>query len=150
MTDGELCLKEIRPVHDEVLSALHKASFTSPWPQNSFSGLLALPNVFGWIAGVSEPCGFTLLQSAADETEILLLAVIPSARRRGIGRNLVRRALDSARADGITACHLEVAANNTAALALYKGLGFERVGQRPGYYRRLNSLEDALIMRCRL
>jgi ribosomal-protein-alanine N-acetyltransferase len=42
---------------------------------------------------------------------------------------------------------LEVSADNTAAIKLYGGLGFEPVGRRNGYYRRPGGQPvDAIVL----
>jgi ribosomal-protein-alanine N-acetyltransferase len=78
----------------------------------------------------------------------LTLAVAPEARRRGLGRALLDAGLAAAAASGAEAMFLEVAADNAAALALYAGAGFDRVGLRRGYYPRVaGSAADALTLR---
>lgn len=52
------------------------------------------------------------------------LFVAPSARGTGLGKSLVLRVLDEARADGVGAVRLETREDNAAARALYDGLGF--------------------------
>lgn len=69
-------------------------------------------------------------QAVGDEAEVRLLAVLPSARRRGLGQALMRDALDRARAWGVSALVLDTGPNNTASQALYLALGFERVPER--------------------
>ena len=91
--------------------------------------------------------GFLLWRRAADEAEIVTLAVRPEARRRGLGGRLLGRTMDRAREQGVTRLFLEVADDNLAALALYGSRGFEPVGKRPDYYARPDgSRADALIL----
>lgn len=80
---------------------------------------------------------------AAGELEILNIAVDPVYRRLGYGKNLLRMMLQVARKMGIERAVLEVRIGNAPALALYQGLGFEKVGTRLGYYA--DTGEDALI-----
>ena len=87
--------------------------------------------------------GFLLARTAADEAEILDLAVALSFRRRGVGRRLVGEALAWAGRQGARQCWLEVRASNAAARAFYRALGFREQGRRPRYYR--NPEEDALL-----
>jgi ribosomal-protein-alanine N-acetyltransferase len=89
--------------------------------------------------------GYSVLARAADEAELLNLAVAEGARGRGVGTALVRRVITDAAEWGAWAVFLEVRASNAAALALYGRAGFSEVGRRRGYYRR--PLEDALILR---
>ncbi len=85
-----------------------------------------------------------LARALADEAEILTLAVVPTLRRHGIGRDLVRRALVHAASLGLGACLLEVAASNSPARALYAAQGFAEVGRRNRYYPDGG---DALVLR---
>jgi len=89
--------------------------------------------------------GYVLARQAADEAEILNLGVAPAARRRGIGRALVREGLAALAARGAEQVFLEVRESNAAARALYAEFGFAEVGRRRGYYRR--PTEDAIVLR---
>ncbi len=78
--------------------------------------------------------GFAFARDVADESELLLLAVSPAARRGGIGRALVLDWLAGSAARGVRRHLLEVREDNPA-IALYSALGFTAVGIRPDYYR---------------
>jgi ribosomal protein S18 acetylase RimI-like enzyme len=69
-------------------------------------------------------------QISADEAELLNLGVAPEYRRRGVASALIRELRRIAAGE----IFLEVAEPNAAAIALYEGLGWERVALRPGYY----------------
>jgi len=91
--------------------------------------------------------GFILGQIAADEAEILTLGVRSDRQRHGIGRRLVEALGRAAKRAEACRLFLEVAESNTAAVALYKGLGFAETGRRKGYYQRLGAApEDALAL----
>ena len=75
------------------------------------------------------------------------IAVTPDARRRGVGKALVRAAMGAAAQAGADAAFLEVAVDNAPAAALYAGLGFRRIGLRKGYYDHPEGEVDALVMR---
>ncbi len=94
--------------------------------------------------------GFILWRAAGGEAEILTLAVIPAARRRGVARRLLALAVERARDDGADALFLEVSDRNEAAVALYDGAGFVRAGLRRGYYATVSPPQDALVMRLAL
>ena len=127
----------------QALAALHAACFppAQAWSADAFARLLALPGVFGCLA---EGEGFALLRAVLDEAEILTIAVVPGARRRGLGAALVSAGLAGAALRGVRACFLEVAAGNAAARGLYAAAGFAAIGRRPGYYE---DGADALVMR---
>lgn len=132
--------------HAEALAAIHAASFppAERWAAAALATQLALPGGFGLL---DPRGGFVLARVAADEAEILTLAVAPPARRQGVARALLAAAHAEAAARGAVASYLEVAAGNEAALALYAAAGYRAVGRRPGYYADGG---DAIVMACRI
>ena len=80
------------------------------------------------------PSGFLIARRAADEAELLTLAVAPCCRRAGLGKALLISAMAMLRAAGATRLFLEVEEGNAAALGLYRSLGAKPVGRRAGYY----------------
>lgn len=136
----------------DVISEMHASCFDERWSAAFLSSLLATPGCFGVVAGpASIPDGFIIGRVAADEVEILTLAVRPERRRLGIGNALVGFAADHAAKLGAAAMFLEVGAANASARALYAARGFAPVGQRRGYYpSNTGPPEDAIILRARL
>ena len=131
-----------------VLSALYQAGFGEAWAAAELARLLAGPGVFALIAlDADEPVGFALGRVAADEAEILSIALLPGQRRRGHGRRLLDALIDRCAAAGAAALFLEVAVDNAAALALYRGAGFREAGRRKGYYKAGDHRVDAIVMR---
>jgi ribosomal-protein-alanine N-acetyltransferase len=127
----------------QALAALHAEAFETSWSPEALARLLDQPGVSLTV----EPDGFILLQAAADEAEILTLAVRPSARRQGLATRLVEAAAAQAAAGGTERLFLEVAEDNEPARALYSRLGFAQVGRRPRYYARAGGLTvDALLL----
>jgi ribosomal protein S18 acetylase RimI-like enzyme len=72
---------------------------------------------------------------AAEEAELLRIAVAPAARRRGLARDLLAASEAGLRAAGIRFLHLEVRVSNDAARTLYEGAGWRMEGLRPRYYQ---------------
>jgi ribosomal-protein-alanine N-acetyltransferase len=130
------------PAHAEAMALLHGRAFTARerWGADAIGLQLALPGAFGWIAPAG---GMILARVAADEAEILTLAVDPTVQRHGFGRALLGQALATARQRGASAAFLEVASANAPARALYAAAGFAMVGRRPGYYPEGG---DALVL----
>jgi ribosomal-protein-alanine N-acetyltransferase len=132
-----LSVTRVGAAADELLEAIHAQAFDEPWDAAAFSGLLEGPGVVALVAAEnSTPEGLVIVRAVADEAEILTLAVLPSARRRGVGARLMRTALKEAAALGARRLLLEVAEDNAAAAGLYGRLGFVEVGRRRGYYAR--------------
>lgn len=133
-------------VTPDTLAALHIAAFTDqrPWSAEEFEALLTSPHVFL----VSQPQGFALGRVILDEVELLTIATAPEARRRGVGRDLMGAFEAEAKRRGAELAHLEVAADNLPALALYRGQGWAETGRRTGYYARPDGpAMDAVLMR---
>ena len=100
-------------------------SFPDAWSAAAIRELFAGPGVFAFLA----PDGFILARAAGDEAEILTLAVMPAARRQGIGRALVlRRPPGMRKAWAPRAFFWKSGPATIAALALYTGLGSSRPG----------------------
>lgn len=127
----------------EAMATVHVEAFDAPWSAEAFAALLVQPGVVLH----TEDGGFILCRIAADEAEILTLAVRSGARRRGLGARLVTTAIASAADQGATRMFLEVAEDNAAARALYAGAGFTEAGRRPRYYARPGGAPvDALLL----
>lgn len=88
---------------------------------------------FGQPDGDRKAVGFTLVRAAPGEEELLLIGVVPEARGRGLGRQLIARAIEDARARRADRLFLE-ARHNNPAIGLYTRIGFEKVGLRRDYY----------------
>ena len=132
------------------IAALHATLFDPPWSEDSLRKSLDHPAATAFIVTLGAPkptAGFILGQLAADEAEILSLGVASEWQRHGLGGRLVEglaRAVSRAEAKRL---HLEVAEDNTAALNLYRKLGFVETGRRKGYYQRKSGgAADALTL----
>ena len=136
------------------LAKLHARCFEQAWAAPAFAGLLQRDGSLAYFVRAhagGDPAGVILLQLAAEEVEILTLAVAPEARRCGLARALLLASAKDAYDQGARAMFLEVAEHNEAARALYEGLGFGVAGRRRAYYRsRIGHYSDALILRASL
>lgn len=128
------------------LAALHAEAFppAERWGADALRLLLEMPGAFALLVPGE---GFVLARVAADEAEILTLAVVPAARRRGVGGRLLAAALARALAGGAATMFLEVSVANEAARALYGAAGFAESGRRRRYYA---DGSDALVLSRRL
>lgn len=82
------------------------------------------------------------------EAEIRMLAVVPTARRRGIGEALVRACIARGRTDGLRGLVLSSQPGMAAAHRVYERLGFVRTPDRdwsPGSGRPLITYELVLV-----
>lgn len=153
------------------MAALHARCFQRPWPADVFTQMLSqplyaalgivggtnealrsvAPREPGPVAGAEAGCWAStlmalvvLLRAGPDDVEILTLCVDPAHRRRGLGRQLLTAAGAWAVAGGARQLLLEVHADNTAGLALYRRWGLTEIGRRAGYYT--DPPGDALVL----
>jgi ribosomal-protein-alanine N-acetyltransferase len=124
--------------HADACAAVHATSFSYAWPPADIEALLLANSTFadGAFGKVGDLQGFILSRRAADEAEILTIAVQPKKRGHGIAGRLMRANMSRLQAAGARSWFLEVEAQNAAALALYRRFGFEKVGERKSYYRK--------------
>ena len=145
-----------RPMREDdlpMVAALEQASHATPWTQGNFRDAFAAG--YGAIVGELDRrlVAYGVLMLGPGEAQLLNLTVADFARRRGLGRRLLRRLLDDAAGVGAEQCFLEVRESNHAAIALYLREGFAPVARRAAYYpppAGSSGREDALVMRRRL
>ena len=132
----------------DVMAQAFDPAYGEAWTLPQLSGVMMMPGTWLTIARVDAAVlGFALVRSVLDECELLLLAVHPAWRGRGVGRELLIDSLKTARRRGIKSMNLEVRSSNTA-IKLYEKTGFEYVHRRPGYSRGADGqLHDALSFR---
>ncbi|SDU46427.1 ribosomal protein S18-alanine N-acetyltransferase [Stappia sp. ES.058] len=146
-------IEEARPEDLAALADLHDRSFAVGWGADELVALARQSGVFilqarrANVMGSQAALGFVIVRKAADEAEILTIAVDPRQRRRGVGAQLMRAAISRLYADRVKALFLEVDAANAAAVTLYRSLGFRTVGTRKGYYQDSDGDGGALVMR---
>jgi ribosomal-protein-alanine N-acetyltransferase len=119
------------------LAEIEAASFADAWPVDLLAVELVHPQAILLITSRQRepPAGYAVFRHFSGEAELLRLGVAPEERRQGLGRSLVEAGFNWLRAEAVEVCHLEVRVDNHSAIALYEDLGFERTGQRRGYYR---------------
>jgi len=149
-----ITIREATPEDAAFLAAIHRGAFRHAWTDGDFVSFLAQPAVKALIAfhtgrfGAKAPAGFVLFRQAADDSEIITIAVRSAYRRRGVGRMLMEEAMRHLYHDRAATLHLEVEAGNAAAVNLYRRLGFAEVGTRPAYYAGEDQARlPALVMR---
>lgn len=132
----------------EVLAHIHAFCFENFWKADACAALLAMPGAFALLAEVGDDgFGFILCRVAADESEVLTLAVLPAMRGCGVARTLLGAAIVEGRRRGAQRMFLEVEENNGAARRVYESAGFRITGRRRDYYRgKTGKIMDALMM----
>jgi [ribosomal protein S18]-alanine N-acetyltransferase len=133
---AEPAFSEARPADAAAIAGLHHASFQRGWGEDEVYRLLIDRNVVVHRAMIgSAMAGFILSRLAAEEAEILSVAIAPARRGRGFSRPLLDLHLRRLAGLGTHHVFLEVDQHNAPARSLYKRAGFYEVGLRHGYYQ---------------
>ena len=128
--------KDIDPVM-RVMDEAFGTRFGEAWTRSQLSGILPMAGVTLLLAtdrASDAVIGFSLFRTVTDEAELLLVGVLPSAQRRGVGRRLLDEFVECSRERGVGRVHLEVRDGNPA-INLYRAAGFSAIGRRRNYYR---------------
>ncbi len=137
----------------DAIAHIQRQSFTNSWTADAIGWELRetdAARVYVLESGVAPSGGppparaYCACWLILDELHINSLAVALETRRQGHARQLLNGVFRDVVADGATSATLEVRRSNEAALALYKGLGFQVEGVRANYYQQPR--EDALIL----
>jgi ribosomal-protein-alanine N-acetyltransferase len=137
----------IAPMSVPDVSAVHAILKQSPeasmWSEASLLESTSMGTA--WVARMNGTvAGILIGRGAADEFEILNMAVGIMWRRRKVATRLVEAALERARFAGARKAYLEVRASNEGGISFYKRMGFQETGRRPDYYARPR--EDAVLL----
>ncbi|WP_073973682.1 GNAT family N-acetyltransferase [Erythrobacter donghaensis] len=132
-----------------VMEAAFDPAYGEAWNRRQVADALAMPSTHALVADAAgklipegpgpaaSPAGFVLSRHVLDEEELLLIAVTPGARQRGVGAALVEHLFTAARTRGTARVFLEMRRGNPA-IHLYRKFGFEPIGERRNYYRMAN------------
>lgn len=130
------------------------------WTRAQVSSALVLSNTHatllpadgGALHDPADAMGFAIVRAAPGEEEILLIAVDPSVRRRGLGAKLIANLASDAHQRGAERVFLEMRENNPAR-TLYEAQGFAPIGRRKNYYSlsdgaRMDAITFGLVLPC--
>lgn len=139
-----ITIEKMSREHLSEVASIEEMSFSLPWSLESLelmlteqaSALVALED--------GRVLGYVGMMCVLDEGQIINVAVHPDARRRGVGRSLMKAAEAYAKERGIVFLSLEVRESNIAARSLYSSLGWEEQGIRKGFYS--HPVENACVM----
>ena len=148
--DGSIEIAAATRADLDAVTALEVVAFADPWMRQAFEAALKERHARFRVARFADGtlAGYLIAWFVLDEGEIANLAVVPTARRRGIARALLDALVAEARESRIARVFLEVRESNAAARALYASLGFVPIARRARYYRK--PVEDAIVLRLEL
>lgn len=137
------------PLMGRIMECAFDPRFGEAWSTPQLAGALGIADTWGQLGYDDEAAfGFSLTRRVIDEAELMLVAVLPGERGRGLGRRLVEGSMHKARQRGARRIFLEVRDGNEAAIRLYESLGFSEAGRRQNYYMgMMGERFDAITMR---
>ncbi|TCK03448.1 ribosomal protein S18-alanine N-acetyltransferase [Phorcysia thermohydrogeniphila] len=138
-----LLVREFREEDLPDILKIERESFSNAWSKKSFLKEAVLPFSRFIVAESSgRVVGYLIAWVVGKTCDVNRIAVLPAFRRRGVGKELLKKLLDILREEGVEEVFLEVRKSNIPAIKLYESFGFKRVGVRKEYY----SGEDALLL----
>lgn len=126
------------------IAQMEKDYFSDNWSENSIRTQIENQRIIVIKFG-EEILGYCIFMVAADEGEILRIAIDKKMRLGGLGKKLLTFTINQMNESGCNDVFLEVREGNEGAIALYKSIGFSEIGIRKGYYR--DNGEDAKLFK---
>ena len=136
-------LEKLRKTHLPIVWDMQKSETLITWSERQF--VESYDNVYLLLSGNKEIVGFTVILENPPDAEIHNLFICNELRGRGLGKILFKQAIQMLSAE-VENLYLEVSEDNNIAIALYKSLGFEEIGERKNYYRKGSTSSNAIIM----
>lgn len=136
-------LEKLRKTHLPIIWDMQKSEPNITWSKRQF--VESYDNVYALVSGNNEIVGFTVILETPPDAEIHHLFICNELRGRGLGKFLLKQAIQMMSAE-VENLYLEVSEDNNIAIALYKSLGFEEIGARKNYYRKGSTASNAIIM----
>jgi ribosomal-protein-alanine N-acetyltransferase len=141
----QLIIRPMRSADLPGVMSIERVSYTMPWSEATFQGLLRRSDADMFIAEIdAELVGYAAFWAVIDQGELGNLAVTPEWRQQSIASSLLARVVERAVERKVRELFLEVRISNASARQLYTKYGFREVGRRKNYY--LEPTEDALVM----
>jgi [ribosomal protein S18]-alanine N-acetyltransferase len=142
----EIALRDMTAADLAAVVAIERASYSVPWSEATFRGLLRRRDAEVVVAWAAEHvAGYAAFWCVVDQGELGNVAVAQAWRGQGLGARLVDEVIRRAARRGIRELFLEVRPSNHVARRLYERFGFAPAGRRRNYYQQ--PVEDALVLR---
>lgn len=143
-------LWNLRPMHEAHLPQvidIERRAYPFPWTEGIFRDCLRV-GYSSWVvtSPADEVLAYALMSMAVGEAHVLNLCVEPAYHKQGLGRFLLTHLQRLARGAGMDVMLLEVRRSNAPAIALYRSMGFHKLGVRKAYYPAHEGSEDALLL----
>ena len=145
MAYDDIVIREMTEADIEAVSKIEEECFSMPWKPDDFREMIVRDNMTYVVLLVDgEIAGGAGIREVVGDGEITNVAITGKHRGKGYSKLMLEKLLEKGRELGCDAFTLEVRVSNEPAIRLYKSVGFESAGVRPGFYE--HPVEDALIM----
>lgn len=144
----DLVVRPMVPADIAAVHAIEETAYSHPWTVGIFADCLRAGYEGRLLVSTrGEIRAYMLWSWGIGEVHLLNLCVDPCWQGRGLGRYLLLACIDEIACCDCDRILLEVRESNLAAIELYRGLGFHRIGQRRDYYPApQGGREDAWVM----
>ncbi len=129
--------------HVSHIAVLEKECFSSPWSENALLEEIENENSHFLVAYSDKVLGYIGVQEICGEAYITNIAVFNEYRKLGIGRKLLKTAIENAKSRNCEFITLEVRESNVSAISLYESENFEVAGIRKKFYT--DPIENGII-----
>jgi ribosomal-protein-alanine N-acetyltransferase len=137
----------IRRDMPEVLTVESQA-FEFPWSEDDFVRCLRQRNCIGMVAEHNERVvGLMIYELHKNRLHILNFAVHEQLRRRGVGRQMIRKLISKLSPQRRSRIMLEIRETNLAAQLFFRDVGFRAISLLRDFYE--DTTEDAYLMQYR-
>ena len=130
---------------DQVIK-IEKKIYDFPWGMNVFMSCLNMHYENHVIEWGQRIVGYSVMMVTATECHLLNLCIESDFQRCGLGRKLLKLALNRAKSRGVKRVVLEVRPTNQVARNLYNSENFSETSIRKDYYPTKAGYEDALVL----
>jgi len=146
-----LHIEPARPEDADTIAKLHAQGFYRGWPREEFSAYISGEGTPLYVAcdAKRKIHGFAMVRHLGEDAELITIAVDKGRRKKGLGAALLSAVIADLLGTPAKRLLLEVAADNAAAVALYRKFGFAQIGQRKGYYPRPDGTPATAIVMAR-
>lgn len=144
MEKSEIIIEKMKQKDIEAVAEIEAKVFSMPWSARGFQDALQQDTIFVTARQEEQIVGYCGMYCSLEDGAITNVAVLPEAQNQGIGKRIISGLLKYALEKNMSRIVLEVRISNMAAIKLYEGFGFQKVGIRKGFYEK--PIENAAIM----
>ena len=138
-------IAQVQAEHIQAIYEIEQIAYDFPWTEGLLKDCLKTNYHFYAMFRQGEILAYGIMSCVLNEAHILNLCVSPSHQRQGLGKQMLDFLLDRAGLEHSHTVFLEVRQSNQSAQRLYEANGFNRLGNRKGYYPDNAGREDAVI-----